>query len=1181
MRTYGEHKGIKANLWLHFRKVVKVQMIIVLLVMVSISTIVYSQKNPTNKEQKLQKEIMEVYKTGGQKGLQAFVKKKDTLIDGKFIIRLTNLLIKERNEKLFEIPKITAKEKKAPKTQADVFYKLGEYYRMASKNGQAVDHFDQALQLYTEINDLTGQGNVFRSQGDIHYIKSENAMAFKKYEKALKLFESAGDLKGQGNVYKGKGQVYLFTGNLAKADEMFGFALAKFKAVKDLRGQGTIYLLRGMLNYYTGKIEKALEMYDKAHPFFEKLRATSGLGNIYRSKGDIYFRRGNNPKAQEMYDKALVNFEKAGNLLGQANTLRLKGNIYYYTAQYDKALKIYDEALIFYRKVGELIGQGNIMLRKGEIHYNSGDYARATEMTDKALSLFAQAGDPLGQGNTYFVKGDNYFFSGNNSKALAMYDKAIYYYKKVGDPMGLANTLGRKGNIYFYTGNNLKALEMYDMALPLSEKAGDLMGQGHMFLSRGDIYLQVNNYPKALEMFEQALEFYKRAGLTTSQSGVYMRKGLIYHYQGDNSRAFRMLDSALTIIEKAGSIYRQGDAYRTKGNIYLREGNYSEALKMYDKAFTFYKKEGYPLGMGNVYRKRAEIYFSRGDNPKALELYDKARHLLEETGSIADEAYATHGKATVLAKLGQKDKAAELYKKSIDLLEKVRNQTAISGMKQSFMKTVHEHYGDVALFMLKNKDDAQAFKYSESIKARIFLDSLAEGLVPLEKGIDPELRQKRDNFVSLISILGKKIDQASVEKDEKELSQLKERYRKAENGLDEILIKIRLKNELYNSVRYPAPIALNDLQKSVLKKGELLVSYFVAPEKTYVFLITPKNLKVVALDLKEKEIKGLVKRYLLSVEIENYGDIVKLSKTFYRKLFKPLELSIKKQKDIIIIPDGELAKIPFESYITGTDKSGKPVYLLNRFRIKYVQSATVLAMLRKHYRREGTTKHFIGFGDPVYDYKNFKEGKPEAGSDSSINGKMKGKGSVRSRLETSGMGVKTIAKFFVGQSQFALVHERQEANEENAKSPNLTKFDYIHFACHGVLEDRFQGLALSQLPQSKEDGYLSLNEIMNCDYNAKLVVLSACETGRGKMVKGEGIIGLTRAVMYAGTPAVVASLWKVKEAATNELMIRFYRNMLEKKMDKEEALRRAKLELINSEAYSSPFYWSGFVLYGE
>jgi CHAT domain-containing protein len=192
-------------------------------------------------------------------------------------------------------------------------------------------------------------------------------------------------------------------------------------------------------------------------------------------------------------------------------------------------------------------------------------------------------------------------------------------------------------------------------------------------------------------------------------------------------------------------------------------------------------------------------------------------------------------------------------------------------------------------------------------------------------------------------------------------------------------------------------------------------------------------------------------------------------------------------------------------------------------------------------------------------------------------------GGIMDRLPYSGEEIKTIARLFEKESLKSVVHLREQAAEEKAKAANMKDFDYIHFSCHGLLNDDFQSLVLSQLPpeKSKEDGYFTLNEIMNCDYNAKLVVLSACETGSGKMYKGEGVTGLTRAVMYAGTPAVVASLWKVDDITTKELMVKFYKNMLEKNLDKTEALRQAKLELIKNKKYRSPLFWSAFVMYGE
>jgi CHAT domain-containing protein len=277
------------------------------------------------------------------------------------------------------------------------------------------------------------------------------------------------------------------------------------------------------------------------------------------------------------------------------------------------------------------------------------------------------------------------------------------------------------------------------------------------------------------------------------------------------------------------------------------------------------------------------------------------------------------------------------------------------------------------------------------------------------------------------------------------------------------------------------------------------------------------------------------------------------------------------------------------------DKKGlvHPVFLLEKYRIKYIQSASILSVMRKYYR-DRDSKSFIGFGDPVYDYENFIKNKPEQGiltrspkKEDEIREMSRSRyaraGGIMNRLPRSGEEVTSISRFFEKKSQKYAVHSREQASEDKAKASEMKDFDFIHFACHGLLNDDFQSLVLSQLPPDKspEDGYFTLNEIMNCDYNAKLVVLSACQTGSGKMYRGEGVMGLTRAVMYAGTPAVMASLWKVDDAATKELMIHFYRNMLEKNMDKVEALRQAKLELLKNKDYASPFFWSAFIMYGE
>lgn len=1190
------------------------------------------QDNQEKEVQQLREEILAAYQSGGEQGLLDFVKKQKDKISNKFIVDFAEAGKKEEKEEWLKVCEVMALEKKDRKTLADVWYNKGRYFMLVPDNKKAAYYFEKAFLIYLELNDPMGKGNVYMGKGIIYSDTGENTRAMEMYRKALLFFEKSKSLQGQGNVHLMMGFVYFNTGDSSNAIEMFDKASLFFEKTGDHDGQGVVHFTKGTLYFQTNDYHRALKMYEKALFFFEKagepylqgnvylnmgiIYATTGnnskalgiydkalhffkktgdligQGDVYQKTGDIYSAVGENPKALEMNEKALTFYEKAGYPIGQGNAYLAKGIIYSKYGENLKAVELYDKALSFYERIDYPSGQGDVYKNKGNIYSAIGDSSKAFEMYDKALPFYKKAGDLIGLGNVYLNKGNIYSTIGNNSRAIEMYDKALPFFKKSREPRGQGNVYLRRGYIFFNTGDNFKALEMYEKALPFYEKAQDVVGQGNVYLIKGNIYSGTGDNTRALKMFENALSFFKKAGNPIGQGNVYHILGNIYSQTGDNLNAHEMYDQALHFYKKSENTIGLGNVYHSKGDIYSQTGDNIKAHEMYDKAMYFSEKAGQFTGQGNVYHSKGAIYLNKGNNLKAIEMYDKALPFLEKAGAIYVESFVIHGKAKALANLGKKIQALDFFEKGIDKLEKVRTQTAFPGMKNTFMEMVYKRYEETVLFTLENKYREKGFRYAESMRARVFLDRMAEELVRLDKGLNPELKKKRDNLVAKLSSISKQIHEAAGGKNEKKLQKLKEQYRNTEDEFDELLIKIRLENPLYASIRYPRPISVQELQKKVLKKGEILVCYFISPGKLYVFLISKKKFKVVPLEFKEKRLNWAVKKYQLALIEYNSSLTWRYGKILYRKLFKPLEPEIERSKNVIIIPDGQLATIPFECFIIDKKESGQPLFLLEKYRLKYIQSASILSLLRKHYRINRETNSFIGFGDPVYDYENFKLGKPEKGDDNPVKGdeikeihrgKYVREGGEFVRLNGSGQEVNTIAEFFKKQgSEKCVVHIREKATEENAKASHLKEFDYLHFSCHGILGDTFQSLVLSQdIPGAKDDGYFTLNEIMNCDYNAKLVVLSACQTASGKLERAEGVTGMTRAVMYAGTPAVVATLWKVDDEATKELMIHFYRNMLEKNLDKAEALRQAKLTLIKNKKYHSPLFWSAFVMYGE
>lgn len=534
---------------------------------------------------------------------------------------------------------------------------------------------------------------------------------------------------------------------------------------------------------------------------------------------------------------------------------------------------------------------------------------------------------------------------------------------------------------------------------------------------------------------------------------------------------------------------------------------------------------------------------------------------------------------------------------SYDRLFQEIGRIPASEMKRKFVAKFYKQFEETALLNLENKYYETAFENVERIRARLFLNELSNDVY---KSTNPEIVEKTRNYIARLSDMQKEIYLVDSLGDDKRLAKLKKQYRLLLNEYETFLYDSTPQNG-YGSLRYPRSVSLRKLQQTL--NNELALYYFIASNRVHVFVISSLDIRVVQLDATGLDVIRNVNRYQLSIRTQNSKNIFKYGQELYQLIFKPLLPQLRGKRNIIIVPDGKLALVPFESFVIDESTPGNPVYLIERFRFKYIQSASVLTMIRK-------TNEYYGNGNYSGDYtrrykadKTFRLKERERGKKylaqkkkknkkkkNQLKGKFIGFGAPvhdpnvinLPLLKGSGHEVESIAALFEKKrKKSSVVFVNESATEKNAKLKDLINFDYIHFSCHALLKDKFQSLVLTKKQEAGEDGFLTLLEIANCDYNAKLVVLSACQTGAGEVEKGEGVTSLTRAVMKIGTPAVVASLWKVDDTGTKELMIKFYKNILHEKMDKEDALRAAKLEMIKSEQYSSPFFWSAFVMYGE
>lgn len=408
------------------------------------------------------------------------------------------------------------------------------------------------------------------------------------------------------------------------------------------------------------------------------------------------------------------------------------------------------------------------------------------------------------------------------------------------------------------------------------------------------------------------------------------------------------------------------------------------------------------------------------------------------------------------------------------------------------------------------------------------------------------------------------------------LAQLEEEYL-------ELIKKMRKDSPEVADMLFFKPSPLLQIRNRLLDKKTVLVEYFLGEQQSFIFLITKEETELYPLPGR-KELKKSLKAYLKILSDFPRGRFrgIPAAQRLYRELLFPLEkIKDKSVNNLIIIPDGILYYLPFGTLIP--DSQQKPTLrdcLLSSYNISYAPSASSLWFLSKKELPKKTSPSLLALGDPAYPVSFSKKEEGKKTPSQILKTLYQAQGFNISLLPHSKKEIKKIAKYFPEHN--SQVFRGEEASEEAVKNLPLEEYKVIHFACHSLLDVKFpfrSALVLSLSREEKEDGFLQVREIWNLKLKANLVVLSTCQSGKGKLEKGEGVLGLPRVFFYAGAKSVVYSLWKIGDKPTARFMDYFYR-FLREGGGKSQALRKAKLKMMETR-YRHPFFWAPFILNGE
>jgi CHAT domain-containing protein len=824
-------------------------------------------------------------------------------------------------------------------------------------------------------------------------------------------------------------------------------------------------------------------------------------------------------------------------------------------------------------------------------------FAQAMQLYQESARLWGDAGEPRERGVALYAYAIDLRSQGNIRKARDVYLDILTISRASGDRQLEAKTLGSMAWATSFLGDPEAALSLADSATPISRSIGDRQNQADLLQVKGSSLYWLGRYQEALDCGRQGLELAEGIHDRTAQAWAWRLIGESYSALGDSVRSLRAFDKASDLFRATQNAQGLTLTLESAGFLCWQIGAYRRALTLYEESLSIAVKAGHRpgealarnniglvrLSMGELESARAELeralplwrssdlahgealslhnlgkVYELEGRPESAALYGQALKLFRRTAEPSGEARVLASIAQAEQKAGHLEEALARIEESLAIFDSLGRQLGSPNLRSSFLALRQNAY-TIAVGILADLDAsrpgrgfaARAFQASERARARTLIESLTEARLDVAGDLPEELRQRESELSARLNRLQK--ERAS-----------EDRIAGAEEEWDQLIAEIRKRDPRYASLRYPDPISWEEVQ--TLLDGETAVVSFVATTgRILVFRATSSGIEVHPLAVSPEDLEEKVENYVGLISQDERNRWGQLARRLAADVADPWLAGLSgKTRRLVIVPDGALHSLPFESLPEA--RTGEP--LVERFTISYAPSVTALAALHAEpLRREPETKPAAVFalGNPPI-------GKTPAGVVSD------GESFDLQSLPFAVSEAKSIFRFGRPGSEIWL---GADASERRIKGRDLRRFGVLHFATHALLSSRVPTRsALLLAPEGAEDGFLQAREIYRMRLASELVTLSACGTARGQILPGEGVQGLAQAFFHAGTRSVVASLWNVGDRRTAELMKAFYGHLAEG-ASKADALRQAKLDLLRREPTLAPRYWASFVLLGD
>lgn len=962
------------------------------------------------------------------------------------------------------------------------------------------------------------------------------------------------------------------------------------------------------------KAQQALVLWREMNDFSWIARSLVMAGLSYTAAGE--------------YDKAVSAYEEALSLCRQNNfrtregiTLLELGSAIYSQGKYENAAEYFERSLPIFREMKDRQHEWQALNRLAIAFVSIGRSDKGTEHYEQALAISRNLMDRPAQAQILTNLAIAYSRLSRTDEAIASFEESVKISREEKQRQQEAKALSSLGTTYMAVSNYDKAISSYEQAIAVSREIKDRETEANTLTALANVYSTLTRYDKALEYLEPSLTIVNELKGQVSPGRTLYALGSANLGLNNYDKAVDYLQQALVSVGASRDRPVEAATLNALGSALAKRGQNLEAIKLFDDALVIYRQYKVRPQEGQTLNRRGSAYRALGQFDKAVDNASQSLNIAREIRNPEFEASSLSLLGKIENDRGDLEAAQRYFEQSLAISEKLRSDIVSLASRASLLsslQTTYRFYTDVLMRRHSAEPgkgfDALALDISERQRARSLLDLLTESSVDVRKGVDSTLVERERQIAKELNA---KARSRTATPEQAEALRLE--ISKLETELERAQDAIHKASPHYANLTQAKPLRSKDIQAQLDADTQIL-EYSLGEQRSYLWAITrdsltayqlPKEETIAAssldvyklLSARNTKIKGETAYQRRNRIAEADAKLPVASQALSQMLLAPVVATLG-NKRLVIVADGGLQYIPFAMLPKPAGASApagneQPLIVTNE--VVTIPSASVLATQRTELAgRPSAPKTLAVIADPVFDRTDPRVRLSEltASNDASnqvqydtrglehiadMSDEKNGRQVIR-RLPFT----RTEAERLIALAPKASSSKETDfkANRENVMRGDLTSYKYVHFATHGVVDTEHPGLSALVLSMvdadgKPQDGFLRANDIYNMKLPAELVVLSACQTGLGKEVRGEGLVGLTRGFMYAGAKRVVVSLWSVNDRATSDLMASFYRGMLRNNDRPSAALRAAQIEMLRNKRWQSPYYWAAFTMQGE